>query len=155
MSRPAPRHVELDGRHRIDAGIEETWRELNNPDALAYSIRQCRHMERLAPERFRAHFKVGVGPVKVPVTADLDVLPEDPPRRYRLNCRLALKVLGDAEGEASVDLAEDGDAVWLDYRARVTVAGRLAGYGLDYLRGAVERNVDSFFTRFGEWMASR
>ena len=34
MSRPAPRHVELDGRHRIDAGIEETWRELNNPDAL-------------------------------------------------------------------------------------------------------------------------
>ncbi len=152
MSRPA-HHVEVDGSQRIEADIDATWRELNNPEALAYSIRQCRRMEQLAADRFRAHFGFSLGPVKVPVGADLRVVADDPPRRYRLLCQLSMKMLGDADGEAAVDLEEDSDGVVLCYRARVGVNGRLAGYGIEYLHGAVERNIQSFFTRFGEWMA--
>jgi carbon monoxide dehydrogenase subunit G len=152
MSRSEPSHVDVTGRYRIAAGIDDTWRELNNPDALAYSIRQCRHMERVSPNRFRAEFGIGIGPLKVSVGADLNVIPESPPHRYRLSCALAMKLLGKAAGETEINLVEDGDGVVLNYSGRVSASGRIAGYGIEYLHGTVERNVDSFFTRFAQWM---
>lgn len=148
-----PSHtVDVEGRRQLDAELHATWRELHNPDALAYSIRRCERVEQRAPDCYRAHFRIGVGPLKVPVGADLSVVAEDPPYRYRLCCTLSMKMLGDAEGEARIQLAEADGGVLLAYRASVGVRGRIAGYGIDFVRGAVVRNIDHFFDRFSAWM---
>lgn len=152
MSRQPSRQIEVTGRYRIASAASDVWSELNNPEALGFAIRHCEHVERLAPHRYRARLKVGVGPVRVPVHAEIEVIPESPPERYALACSMSLRMLGEARAESLVTMLEAGGTVDLDYRAMVAVEGRIAGYGLDYLGGAAERNIAAFFERFGEWM---
>ncbi len=157
MTDNTARRVEFEGRRRIRAPLDTVWRELNNPEALVFCIRQCESLDRLADDRYRAIFRVGIGPLKVPVTAQLLVFPDDPPRCYRLRSEVALRLLGSAAGEAAVTLSADDDAgdVVLDYRAAVDLGGRLAGHGRELVDAAVARNMRRFFDRFDQWIEGR
>ena len=110
-------------------------------------------MVREEADRFRGVFRVGVGPLKAPVGAFVTVVPDAPPYRYRLRCEMSVRFLGEADAEASLDLVEVDTGVDVNYRARVAVQGRLAGYGLEFLHAAVQRNIDQFFQRFGKWLS--
>ncbi|MCZ7596602.1 MAG: FAD-dependent oxidoreductase [Gammaproteobacteria bacterium] len=123
MSRQPSRQIEVTGRYRIASAASDVWSELNNPEALGFAIRHCEHVERLAPHRYRARLKVGVGPVRVPVHAEIEVIPESPPERYALACSMSLRMLGEARAESLVTMLEAGGTVDLDYRAMVAVEG--------------------------------
>lgn len=152
MSRSSVPAIELAGHRPLAHGVDAVWRELNNPDALQYCIRQCQSMQRLSSEHFRATLRAGIGPVKVPVSARLEVVPEAPPERFALKCSMSLGVLGESSGQASVELRQGSTGVSLHYRVEVDFTGRIARYGAGFLDEAVDRNLRRFFDRFDEWM---
>ncbi len=154
MTEIAARRVEFEGRRRIRAPLDSVWRELNNPDALVFCIRQCETLEQLEPHHYRARFRVGLGPLKVAVGADLFVFPDAPPRRYRLRSEVTLRFAGTAVGEAAVSLTPDGDEVCLDYHGAVQLGGRLADHGREIVDAAIARNMRRFFDRFDSWVGA-
>ncbi len=143
--------IEFEGTHLLTAEIESVWCELNNPSALIYCIRQCESLDRVSDTNYRANFRVGVGPLKVPVGADLEVIPLEPPRRYQLSSNIALRFLGDASGKADVHLKTEGAFVEVEYMASVSLDGRIADFAQDLIRGAARRNLERFFERFQYW----
>lgn len=153
MSESCSSEIEVVGRHHVAHAIESVWTELNNPRALKFCIRQCRELERVSRHRYRARLQFGIGPVRVPVSANLDVMPQSPPEHYRLSCSMSLKPFGAADGKASVRLSETAGGVILEYHASIDFHGRLAAYGAPFIDEAVARNMKRFFGRFDDWMA--
>ena len=145
--------MEQTGEYRIQAGLEEVWAGLNDPEILARCIDGCQSMEKVSDERFDASVKAKIGPVSALFKAELELTDVQAPTAYTLNANVKGGAAGFGKGTAEVSLAEDDDspgATLLRYQVNGNVGGKLAQVGSRLIDGAARKMADDFFAAFGE-----
>jgi len=145
--------VEQTGEYRIQAGLDEVWAGLNDPEILARCIDGCQSMEKVSDERFDAKVKAKIGPVSATFQAVLELTDVNPPSAYTLNANVKGGAAGFGKGTATVNLAEDEgstEATLLRYQVKGNVGGKLAQVGSRLIDGAARKMADDFFAAFGE-----
>ena len=65
--------MEQTGEYRIQAGLDEVWAGLNDPEILTRCIDGCQSMEKVSDERFDASVKAKIGPVSATFKAELEL----------------------------------------------------------------------------------
>jgi len=145
--------VEQAGEYRVQAGLEEVWSGLNDPDVLARCIDGCQAMEKVADDRFDTSVKARIGPVSATFQAVLQLTDVNAPSSYTINANVKGGAAGFARGTANVELQEDPDsagATLLRYQVKANVGGKLAQVGSRLIDGAARKMADDFFSSFGE-----
>lgn len=145
--------MEQTGEYRIQAGLNEVWAGLNDPEILARCIDGCQSMEKVSDERFDASVKAKIGPVSATFQAALELTDVNPPSSYTLNANVKGGAAGFGKGTAVVNLAEDeatAGATLLRYQVKGNVGGKLAQVGSRLIDGAARKMADDFFAAFGE-----
>ena len=145
--------MEQTGEYRIQAGLDEVWAGLNDPEILARCIDGCQSMEKVSDDRFDASVKAKIGPVSATFQAALELTDVNPPNAYTLNANVKGGAAGFGKGTAEVSLAEDGEspgATLLRYQVKGNVGGKLAQVGSRLIDGAARKMADDFFAAFGE-----
>ncbi len=145
--------MEQTGEYRIQAGLDEVWAGLNDPEVLARCIDGCQTMEKVSDERFDASVKAKIGPVSATFQAELELTDVNPPSAYTLNASVKGGAAGFGKGTAQVNLAEDEEspgATLLRYQVKGNVGGKLAQVGSRLIDGAARKMADDFFAAFGE-----
>ncbi len=145
--------MEQTGEYRIQAGLDEVWAGLNDPEVLARCIDGCQSMEKISDERFDASVKAKIGPVSATFQAALELTDVTAPSAYTLNANVKGGAAGFAKGTAKVYLANDPDSTevtLLQYQVQGNVGGKLAQVGSRLIDGAARKMADDFFAAFGE-----
>ncbi len=144
--------MEQTGEYRIQAGLDEVWAGLNDPEILARCIDGCQAMEKVGDDRFDAKVKAKIGPVSATFQAVLELTDVTPPSAYTLNANVKGGAAGFGKGTAVVNLvADDADpgATLLSYQVKGNVGGKLAQVGSRLIDGAARKMADDFFAAFG------
>jgi carbon monoxide dehydrogenase subunit G len=145
--------VEQTGEYRIQAGLDDVWSGLNDPEILARCIEGCQTMEKLADDRFETAVKAKVGPVSATFQALLELTDVNAPRSYTIKANVKGGAAGFAKGSAAVELMEDPEAAGatlLRYQVKANVGGKLAQVGSRLIDGMARKMADDFFSAFGE-----
>lgn len=145
--------MEQTGEYRIQAGLDEVWRCLNDPQVLARCIDGCLGMERIDEHHFETSVKARVGPVSATFQAALELADVDAPTSYTINANVKGGAAGFGKGAARVSLVEDpesADATLLSYQVKASVGGKLAQVGSRLIDAAARKMADDFFAAFGE-----
>jgi carbon monoxide dehydrogenase subunit G len=142
--------LEQSGEYRINAGLEEVWQGLNDPEILAQCIDGCLSMEKQSDTQFDASVKARIGPVSATFAAQLNLEDINPPNSYILQANVKGGAAGFGKGTAEVALREDGAATLLNYQVKASVGGKLAQVGSRLIDGAARKMADDFFAAFGE-----
>ncbi len=145
--------MEQTGEYRIQAGLDEVWAGLNDPDVLADCIDGCQSMEKVADDRFETSVKAKVGPVSATFQAVLELKDVNAPTSYTIDANVKGGAAGFGKGTAAVQLApdsEDATATRLNYTVTANVGGKLAQVGQRLIDGAARKMADDFFAAFGE-----
>lgn len=138
--------MDVTGQYRIAMPREAVWNALMDADTLSRSIPGCQKLEQTASNKFHARIALAIGPVRATFDTDLELENLDPPESYRLIGSGRAGAVGFGQGEASVELGEDGDTgTVLSYSAGFQVGGRLAQVGSRLVLGATRKLVDAFF----------
>ena len=109
--------MKVEGSYEINAGINQVWDALNDPDVLAKMIPGATALEQVAENSYKASMNIGVGMVEGKFEGTVEVI--DPVEResYTLN------VTGKSPG-ASVTGTSDFKLIALsDNRTRIDVVG--------------------------------
>ena len=142
--------MEQAGEYRIEAGLDEVWAGLNDPEILARCIDGCQSMEKVSDERFDTSVKARVGPVSATFQAVLELTDVDAPTTYTINANVKGGAAGFGKGTAKVNLTPDEGATLLRYEVQANVGGKLAQVGSRLIDGAARKMADDFFAAFGE-----
>ena len=145
--------MEQTGEYRIQAGLDEVWAGLNDPEVLARCIDGCQSMEKLSDEKFQTVVKAKVGPVSATFQALLELADVNPPSSYTIHADVKGGAAGFGKGTAAVALTADGEnpsATLLRYQVKANVGGKLAQVGSRLIDGAARKMADDFFAAFGE-----
>lgn len=150
LSEPKGEIVEQAGAYRIRAPRQEVWQALNDPAVLMRCLEGCRSMTPSGENEFKAQLGAKVGPVKANFNADILLSDVVPPESYRLDVRVKGGVAGFANGSATVNLEEAGDAreTLLRYRIQGAIGGKLAQIGSRLVATAARKMTERFFERF-------
>ena len=148
--------MEQAGTYRIRAPRQEVWQALNDPAVLMRCLEGCRSMTPSGENEFKAQLGAKVGPVKANFNADILLSDVVPPESYRLDVRVKGGVAGFANGSATVNLEEAGDAreTLLRYRIQGAIGGKLAQIGSRLVATAARKMTERFFERFAALFAS-
>ncbi len=146
--------MELKGEYRIRASRATVWAGLNDPDVLKQCIPGCQEIEKTSDTEFTAKVVLKVGPVKAPFKGKVTLSDLDPPNGYKIAGEGQGAAAGFARGEATVRLADDGDATVLTYEAHATVGGKLAQVGQRLLGATAQKLAGEFFGKFSEVVAA-
>ena len=145
--------MEQSGEYRIQAGLDEVWAGLNDPEVLARCIDGCLAMEKTAEDRFETSVKAKVGPVSATFQAVLELTDVTPPTNYTINANVKGGAAGFGKGTAQVELVTDPEnagATLLSYQVKASVGGKLAQIGSRLIDGTARKMADDFFAAFGE-----
>ncbi|MFV2090100.1 MAG: carbon monoxide dehydrogenase subunit G [Pseudomonadales bacterium] len=145
--------MEQSGEYRVQAGLDQVWQGLNDPEILARCIDGCLTMEKTSEDRFETTVKARIGPVSATFQAVLELTEVVAPTRYTINASVKGGAAGFARGTAQVRLSEDPDrsgATMLRYAVKANVGGKLAQVGSRLIDGAARKMANDFFAAFGE-----
>jgi len=145
--------VEQSGEYRVQAGLDQVWQGLNDPEILARCIDGCLTMEKTSEDRFETTVKARIGPVSATFHTVLELTEVVAPTRYTINASVTGGAAGFARGTAQVRLSEDPDrsgATMLRYAVKANVGGKLAQVGSRLIDGAARKMANDFFAAFGE-----
>ena len=145
--------MEQSGEYRIQAGLDEVWSGLNDPEILARCIDGCLAMEKVADDRFETSVKAKIGPVSATFQAVLELTDVVLSESYTIHANVKGGAAGFGKGSAAVGLTADPDhpgATLLRYQVQASVGGKLAQIGSRLIDGAARKMADDFFAAFGE-----
>ncbi len=144
--------MEQTGEYRIQAGLQEVWEGLNDPEILARCIDGCQAMEKVGDDRFETTVKARIGPVSATFQAVLELSDVLPPSSYTINANVKGGAAGFGKGTARVSLVadEEATATLLRYQVKANVGGKLAQVGSRLIDGATRKMADDFFAAFGQ-----
>lgn len=143
--------MRFEGQVRINAGRDEVWAFLTDPEAVSRCAPGVDSFEVVVPgRRFRALASVGLGSVRARFATDAEWLDLEPPLRARM------KAHGTAPGSAvdalsSMELQQEADGVTLlCWSADVLVVGTIASVAARLMSGVAQRLTDAFFEKVRE-----
>jgi len=147
--------MEIEHERRLPRPPGCVWEALNDPEVLCACMPGCESVERRAVDYFVAHLTARAGPLRARVSSSIRIVDPQPPSRYTLAFAASGRAFGQAEGQTYVHLLEDGDGARIAYRVALTLSGRLARMGQNFLDKAAMRLMDRFFDQLAVELAQR
>ena len=139
--------MEVSGSFRFGAPPEAVWRLLTDPEVVASCLPGCDRLEPIGPvgdARYRAELTLAVAAVSGHYTATIALVDQQPPRSYRMVVDGSGKA-GFVKGEATVELARDGEATVVTVTGQGQVGGLIARVGQRLLGTVSKMMMDRFF----------
>ena len=120
--------MKVSGDYLFDAGPEEVWQGLLDPEVLAATMPGCDELALVGENEYRGILNIKVGPVQGKFEGKIRLEDIDPPNGYtmRVDGRGAP---GFVNATAKVEIAAEGEQTRLSYDGDATVGGRIAGVG--------------------------
>jgi uncharacterized protein len=142
--------MKIEGNFRVAAPREEVWKRITDPRLMVGCIPGCGGIEILAPNRYAAKIRIGIGPIKAEFNLEVEVISEEPPTK------LVARTRGEEGSRASsvsadslLELAEVDEAqTEVFYHSEVSVAGRLGKFGLGVMRKKATALGNEFIANF-------
>lgn len=143
--------MEMSGEQRIEAPRSRVWEALNDPAILQACIPGCQSLVVGEDGRMQAVAAIKVGPIGARFQGVVQLLDLNPPESYRIQGEGQGGMAGFANGEAKVQLREDGpDATILSYEVSARVGGKLAQVGGALIDATAKQMASAFFRKFGQ-----
>ena len=137
--------MKIEGSYEIDAGINQVWSALNDPEVLARMIPGATALEQVSENSYKATMNVGVGMIKGKFEGTIDLIDSVEPESY------TLKVTGKGPG-AFVNGTSDFKLTALsdtktqvDVVGEAQVGGMLARVGQRLSGNAARSMMNQFF----------
>lgn len=138
--------MKFDGAVTIQAGRQQVWDYLTNPEAVSQCAPGLESMKVVEPDkRFEAVAGVGFGTVKVRFVTDVEWVELDPPNRAKM------KAHGNAPGSAvdvlaQMDLSDGPEgATQMDWSAEVMVSGTITSLASRLMGSVTKKVTQNFF----------
>ena len=137
--------LELSGESVFQAGREQLWALLNDPEVLRRAIPGCNAIERVAEDRYRMGLKVQVANVSGEYMGEVEIRDRREPAHYVLLVG-GEGSIGFMKGRAVFDLEACADgSTRLRYTGSAEVGGLAAGVGQRVLAGVARFLAGRFF----------
>jgi carbon monoxide dehydrogenase subunit G len=140
--------MQIDGKFVVNGKIQEVWAMVLEPGTLASCIPGAEKIESTDNKTYNCLVKQSVGPISVKLQFVVVLTEITPPTYVKAVGRgEALGKLGTFGIDLTVHLVEQQNkAVEIDYRADVSMVGKLATFGERIMRAKV-KSVGDEFTR--------
>jgi carbon monoxide dehydrogenase subunit G len=138
--------LEFSDAVRIDAGREELWETISDPDTLTKCVPGAESIERVSERKYTVEITRGVSHLTVSLSGEAEFVEMNPPD-YVVTRATAFdsKTGSDFDILAAMEIQEaDGDAQ-LVYTAEVTYSGGVANISKRVLRPIVKRDINTYF----------
>ncbi|SFE52848.1 hypothetical protein SAMN05192532_102170 [Alteribacillus iranensis] len=120
------------------------WSTLQNNEVLKSALPGCKKFEEVEENVYDAELGINIGPVKGVFTAKVSQVDINEPDSYRLLVEGQGKP-GKFNGDAAMELVEEGDSTTLHCSADVEVTGVLATAGQRVMSGVAKVVMGQFF----------
>jgi carbon monoxide dehydrogenase subunit G len=140
--------MEMTGQQLIPASPEITWRALLDTEVLKACIPGCEEMTQVSDSEYAVGMRAKIGPVSAKFKGKLTLSEVNPARSCTMLFEGQGGVAGHAKGQASVDLASEGDGTRLSYTAKAMVGGKMAQLGARLIDGVARKLSEDFFSAF-------
>jgi uncharacterized protein len=146
--------LRFSGAPLITRPRQTVWAKLIDPDFVAASAPGVESVERLGPTHFKVISGLGLGPLRVRFTLDVELFDIVEGQRLKMRAR------GNAPGATvevisalQVDPAGDGQTR-LKWSATSDLTGTVAQFGGPLLEGTARRLTEEFWTDFAQRVSS-
>lgn len=144
--------MKIQGTHTLDAPVEKVWAFLMDPQAIAKVLPGCETLHEVAPDQYRATMKIGIAAVKGTYNGSVQILEKTPPTHYRMRVD-GSGTPGFVKGEATVELAAQGQHTVLTYDAETQVGGLIANVGQRMISGVAKMIINQALKKLDEELA--
>jgi len=140
--------MEMKGEELIPLPQQATWAALNDTAVLKDCIPGCDTIEQVSDTEYLLTMSVKVGPVSAKFKGKMTLGEVNAPNGYTLVFEGQGGVAGHAKGQASVQLAPEGEGTRLSYGVTAMIGGKLAQLGARLIDGVAKKMAAEFFSRF-------
>ena len=143
------------GVQLLEAPPAQVWPALLDPGTLQRSLPGCEALVQTRADTYEARVKVGLGPLSVRFSTEVQVRDPHPPGSLTLVFKGQAGALGSGQGTAQVRLEPVGAArTRLHWRVQVQLSGRLAQFGTRLVEATARELSGVFFERLGQTLAA-
>ena len=135
----------------IETPPEALWPILWDVPRMAACLPGCAEAEEVVPHsRYRARMTQKVGPIRLSVPLDVEILASEPPRHLALSARGRDPLVGaEIAMRVTIDCEPVGTGARLSIGAEGQVLGKLGGLG----QGIIQRKAEEALDEFGRRLA--
>lgn len=146
--------MEISGEHRFAAPREAVYRAMLDPVALQASMPGCEKFEEVGPSSYDLTIKVGIAAIKGTYSGNVKVADPVENTSYRLVVQGSGKP-GQVQGDAKLELSDDGPATVVRYTGDVKAQGAIARLGSRLLGGAAKLMIGQFMKNMEKQVEGR
>jgi carbon monoxide dehydrogenase subunit G len=137
--------VEFSGSLEVAAPRERVWAFIVDPGQVGRCGPGVEAIDQIDPTHYRAQAKVGIGPISVWFTVELELTAAEPPDRAVIAATgQAPGSTVDATGEMRLSGPAEGPTT-MDWQATVEISGSIASVGTRLIEGTATRLIDQAF----------
>ena len=138
--------LEFSDAVRIDAGREELWETISDPDTLTNCVPGAESIERVSERKYTVEITRGVSHLTVSLSGEAEFVEMNPPD-YVVTRATAFdsKTGSDFDILAAMEIQDDDGDAQLVYTAEVTYSGGVANISKRVLRPIVKRDINTYF----------
>jgi hypothetical protein len=144
--------MKLIGSYKLNVKKEIIWQALNNPDILKQCIPGCESFVKESSTVFSVSATNQIGPMNATFSGKISLSNIKENESYTISGE-GQSVVGFANGNADVKLAEENGLTTLSYKVNVNVGGKVAQLGSRLIDGVAKKMSDYFFGRFADLVA--
>src|SRR5438045_5874585 len=136
--------MDVNGSYTFAAPPDAVWKLLTDPDVIAGCLPGCDRLEPIGEDQYRAALTLAVASVSGSYTGTVSMLDKQPPHSYRLVVD-GRGTPGFVNGEATIELVEEGGGTIVRVAGRGQVGGLIARVGQRLLGSVSKMMMDRFF----------
>jgi uncharacterized protein len=138
--------LQIAGEYIFDAGREEVWRTLNNPDALRATLPGCREFKQVGQGSYRASLVLGFAFIKASYKGEISMTEVHEPESYVLSVQ-GSGPLGGAKGRGlfKLETIDQTGQTRVRYSGQVVVTGKVAAFGETVIQAGANIAIGRFF----------
>ena len=136
--------MQVTGEFLFQAGQEQVWRLLNDPEVLARCLPGCERLEPVETDRYTATVKVGLAAVKGTYTGHLAVTDKQEPESMTMRIDMS-GTTGFVAVTGAMELLPGAGETRVRYDWEVQVGGPVAMVGQRVLGGVARWIIGEFF----------
>lgn len=136
--------MDISGSYTFAAPPDAVWTLLTDPDVIARCLPGCDRLEPIGVDQYRATLALAVASVGGSYTGTVSMLDKNPPRWYRLVVE-GRGTPGFVNGEATIELAAEGNGTIVRVNGQGQVGGLIARVGQRLLGSVSKLTMDRFF----------
>jgi carbon monoxide dehydrogenase subunit G len=142
----------MQGTHTLNASREKVWTFLMDPEAIARVIPGCEALQEVEPDTYKTTLKLGIAAIKGTYNGSVRLSEKMAPSHYRMHLD-GRGTPGFVQGEATVDLTDQGSQTVLTYEADTQVGGLIANVGQRMISGVAKLIINQALKKLEEELA--